>query len=105
MPIPQWRNAYGDLLRTVADATADIPDLDLTVERITHRFTAASRDVLTSWYPRTKLGMDEAARTRKYGKYGAAKYVYPKHTMAELRSWFDTELAATLPAARALYWS
>lgn len=49
--------------------------------------------------------MDEAARTRKFGKYGASKYVCQKHTMAELRSWFDTELAATLLAARALYWT
>ncbi len=105
MPIPNWRNGYGDLLRSVADATGTVDDLDLTVECITHRFTAASKDVLTAWYPRTKLEMDEAARTRKFGKYGAAKYVYPKDTMAELRSWFDTELAATLPAARPLYWT
>ncbi|MHA0287745.1 spore photoproduct lyase family protein [Mycobacterium sp. C3-094] len=105
MPIPDWRNSYGALMRSVADATAEIADLDLTVECITHRFTAASKDVLTSWYPRTKLEMDESVRTRKYGKFGAAKYVYPKETMAELHSWFDSELATTLPSARALYWT
>ena len=49
--------------------------------------------------------MDEVTRSREFGKYGAAKYVYPKDTMAELRAWFDAELAATLPAARALYWT
>jgi spore photoproduct lyase len=105
MPIPDWRTGYGDLLRSVAEATAGVPELDLTVECITHRFTAASKDVLTSWYPATKLDMDEAGRTRKFGKYGAAKYVYPKETMAQLRSWFDEELAATLPQARRLYWT
>ncbi|MEW5812356.1 MAG: spore photoproduct lyase family protein [Actinomycetota bacterium] len=105
MPIPGWRDGYGALLRSVAEATDGIPDLDLTVECITHRFTAASKAVLSSWYPRTKLEMDEAARTRKFGKFGAAKYVYPKETMAQLRSWFDDEIAATLPAARALYWT
>ncbi|HEX5255809.1 MAG TPA: hypothetical protein VFW69_18405 [Mycobacterium sp.] len=105
MPIPQWRNAYGVLLQDVADAVADIPDLDLTVECITHRFTSASRDVLMGWYPRTKLEMDESARTRKYGKYGSAKYIYPKDTMTELRTWFESELAAALPAARILYWT
>jgi spore photoproduct lyase len=105
MPIPQWQKGYGDLLQSVAEATAGIPDLDLTVECITHRFTATSKDVLTAWYPRTKLEMDESSRTRKFGKYGAAKYVYPKDTMAELRAWFETELAATLPAARTLYWT
>jgi spore photoproduct lyase len=75
------------------------------VECITHRFTAASRDVLVNWYPRTKLEMDPSARTRKFGKYGAAKYVYPKDTMTTLRSWFEDELAETLPAARVLYWT
>ncbi|MEH3140055.1 MAG: hypothetical protein PGN37_07675 [Mycobacterium kyogaense] len=105
MPIPDWRNSYGALLQSVAEATAGFPELDLTVECITHRFTAASKEVLTSWYPRTKLEMDESVRTRKFGKFGAAKYVYPKETMAQLHSWFDSEIAATLPTARALYWT
>jgi spore photoproduct lyase len=105
MPIPQWREGYGALLRQVADAVADIPNLDLTIECITHRFTAGSREVLLGWYPRTKLDLDESARTRKYGKFGSAKYVYPKDTMSELRSWFEAELATSLPATRMLYWT
>ncbi|GLP78309.1 spore photoproduct lyase [Mycobacterium antarcticum] len=105
MPIPQWRDGYGALLRDVAGAVADVPDLDLTVECITHRFTEKSKDVLLGWYPNTKLEMTESDRTRKYGKYGAAKYVYPKATMAELQSWFARELAAVLPGARSLYWT
>ncbi|OBK98297.1 radical SAM protein [Mycobacterium asiaticum] len=105
MPIPHWREGYSALLHQVADAVVDIPNVDLTVECITHRFTEGSRETLLGWYPRTKLDMDEASRTRKFGKYGSAKYVYPKDTMGELRSWFETELAATLPAARTLYWT
>ncbi len=105
MPIPHWRERYGAMLRDVADAVADIAGLDLTVECITHRFTAGSKDVLLNWYPRTKLEMDESSRTRKFGKYGSAKYVYPKDAMSELRTWFQAELAATLPAARTLYWT
>ncbi len=54
---------------------------------------------------RTKLDMDESTRTRKFGKYGPTKYVYPKDTMTELRSWFEKELATTLPPARTLYWT
>ncbi len=76
MSIPQWRDGYGALLRDVAGAVADVPDLDLTVECITHRFTEKSKDVLHGWYPNTKLEMSESARARKFGKYGAAKYVY-----------------------------
>ncbi|MCV7424690.1 radical SAM protein [Mycobacterium yunnanensis] len=105
MPVPGWREAYGALLADVAAAVAGVPDLDLTVECITHRFTETSRDVLLGWYPRTKLEMDDEQRTRKFGKYGAAKYVYPKDVMGELRSWFDSALADILPMARQLYWT
>lgn len=105
MPVPGWREGYGKLLRDVAAALEDVPNLDLTAECITHRFSAASKKVLLDWYPRTKLEMDEAERTRKFGKFGAAKFVYPKDTMADMRSWFEAEIAAVLPAARTLYWT
>jgi spore photoproduct lyase len=105
MPIPDWREGYGRLLRDVAAALADVPDVDLTVECITHRFTAGSKDVLDGWYPNSKLEMDSSARTRKFGKYGSAKYVYPRDTMTELRAWFDHELPMVLPEARTLYWT
>jgi spore photoproduct lyase len=61
--------------------------------------------VLLDWYPRTKLEMDEASRSRKHGKFGAVKYVYPAATMTELRSWFHGEIARRLPACRILYWT
>ena len=105
MPLPDWPEAYGRLLDDVAAAVDGIDGLDLTAELITHRFTPGSKDVLLGWYPRTKLEMDEQARTRKHGRYGAVKYVYPKETMRELRGWFDRELAARLPSCRVLYWT
>lgn len=105
MPIPGWREQYAALLRDVAVALGDVRDLDLTVECITHRFTAASKEVLLGWYPRTRLEMDESERTRKFGKFGAAKYVYPKATMAEMRDWFTAEVDQTLPGAALLYWT
>ena len=61
--------------------------------------------MLLGWYPRTKLEMDEEQRTSKRGKFGSLKYVYPKDVMAELRGWFDHELAARLPQCRVLYWT
>jgi spore photoproduct lyase len=53
----------------------------------------------------TRLEMDEDARRRKPGKFGALKYVYPPETMAELRSWFQTRIAERLPSCRILYWT
>jgi spore photoproduct lyase len=105
MPLGDWRAEYGALLDAAAAELADVPGLDLTVECITHRFTPGSKQVLEGWYPRTKLEMDPDARSRKFGKFGAVKYVYPAEAMRELRTWFDTALADRLPAARTLYWT
>jgi spore photoproduct lyase len=105
MPIPDWRQAYGQLLDDISAALADVDDLDLTVEIITHRFTPGSKDVLLSWYPNTKLEMDEDQRTQKRSKFGGVKYVYPRTTMAEMKSWFAAELERRLPDARLLYWT
>ncbi|RTL70253.1 MAG: radical SAM protein [Pseudonocardiaceae bacterium] len=105
MPVEGWRAQYGALLDAAAAELAGVPGLDLTVECITHRFTPTSKDVLEGWYPRTELEMDPDRRTRKHGKFGAVKYVYPKHEMAELREWFAAELERRIPAARPLYWT
>ncbi|MGA9873383.1 MAG: spore photoproduct lyase family protein [Rhodococcus sp. (in: high G+C Gram-positive bacteria)] len=105
MPIPGWREQYGTLLADVAAALADIPDVDLTAEIITHRFTPSSKEVLLSWYPATKLEMDEGSRSAKRSKFGGVKYVYPRETMAEMRSWFTEELDHVLPQAQLLYWT
>jgi len=102
---PGWREGYGDLLDSVVAAVADVPDLDLTTEIITHRFTPASKDVLLGWYPQTKLEMDEDARTQKRSKFGGVKYVYPRATMAEMRTWFTDELSRRLPDSPLLYWT
>jgi spore photoproduct lyase len=100
-----WEAGYDALLARVAHATADIGRLDLTVELITHRFTPGSKDVLTQWYPASKLEMDEARRTQKRTKFGSVKYVYPKETMRAMRAFITDAIAARLPAARILYWT
>ena len=105
MPLPGWREDYSALLGDIAAALAPVADADLTVELITHRFTEASRAVLLSWYPATKLDLDEAARTVKRSKFGGRKYVYPTSIMREMRSFFDLQVQAALPAARVLYWT
>jgi spore photoproduct lyase len=103
--VPDWPEHYGHLLDLVAQAVDGVPGLDLTAELITHRFTPGSKEVLLGWYPRTKLEMDEEQRTRKHGKFGAVKYVYPREMMADLRSWFEAEIARRLPQCRVLYWT
>ncbi len=105
MPVPGWQQGYAQLLEDVADAVRGVPDLDLTAEIITHRFTPASREVLLSWYPRTLLEMDTDLRSQKRSKFGGVKYVYPRETMTQMRGWFTAEVASRLPMAQLLYWT
>jgi spore photoproduct lyase len=105
MPVADWRTHYDTLLSSIEQAVDGVPDLDLTAELITHRFTPGSKEILLGWYPRTKLEMDEASRSRKHGRFGSVKYVYAKDTMGELRAWFTAELARRLPQCRVLYWT
>ncbi len=105
MPVEDWRESYAQLFQDVAAQLAGVPDVDLTVELITHRFTPGSKDVLLSWYPKTTLDLDEANRTEKRNKFGGFKYVYPKDPMREMRSFFESTIAEVLPPARILYWT
>jgi spore photoproduct lyase len=105
MPIEGWQEHYGALLDAAAEAVRDVPNLDLTTELITHRFTPKSKDVLLGWYPRTQLEMDEDLRRQKRSKFGGVKHVYPAPVMAELRAWFERGIATALPSARLLYWT
>ena len=103
MLIDDWETEYGALLVQAADALAGASDV--TVELITHRFTPGSKQVLQGWYPNTTLDLDEAARARKFNKFGGVKYVYPRDVMSGLRGFFEREIAARLPQARILYWT
>lgn len=105
MPVPEWRTAYGAMLDVVAAELEGVPELDLSVELITHRFTPKSKDVLLDWYPSTKLEMDPAHRTLKRSKFGGVKFVYPKEVMTQMRHWFLDQVPTRLPGARILYWT
>ena len=100
-----WEAAYRDLIDMAARALGDIPEIDLTAELITHRFTPGSREVLTSWYPGSDLEMVPESRAEKRTKFAGTKFVYPPDLMARLKAFFHAELAARLPAARILYWT
>ena len=100
-----WQQAYGELIEQVAAAFRDIPCPDLTIELITHRFTAGSKAVLQSWYPGSALDMSEQDRVTKRTKFGSEKQVYDPATMKTLRGFFEERIAETLPSARILYWT
>jgi spore photoproduct lyase len=102
---PGWEKAYGELLADVADALGSIERPDLTVELITHRFTAGSKAVLTEWYPGSSLDMTSSGRSEKRTKFGSVKHVYDAPTMRTIKRFFEEALAAQLPEAQLLYFT
>ncbi len=100
-----WEAAYATLIEDAATALNDVPALDLTVELITHRFTAGSKAVLDSWYPGSSLDMSNALRATKRTKFGTEKQVYDAPMMKALRGFFERQTADQLPRARILYWT
>ncbi len=101
---PGWEEAYDGLLHDAAEALRGLSP-DLTVELITHRFTANSKEVLTSWYPGSDLDMGPEGRAEKRTKFGGVKHVYDPPTMGAVRRFFENALARHLPDARLLYFT
>jgi len=100
-----WREAYSALIADVALALSGVPDPDLTVELITHRFSANSKTVLESWYPGSSLDMGSEGRSEKRSKFGSVKHVYDAPIMKTLKTFFEAEIASRLPMAQILYWT
>ena len=103
--VANWQEEYSALFLAVAEALSGVPDVDLTTELITHRFTPGSKQVLLGWYPKTTMDLREEARTEKRNKFGGFKYVYPKDSMAEMKQWFYEAIRQVLPMAKVLYWT
>ncbi|MBD2089758.1 radical SAM protein [Microcoleus sp. FACHB-1515] len=103
MPVEDWEQHYRDLFDAIESAL-DF-DCDLTFELISHRFTPGSKEVLQSWYPNSKLDLDEAGRVIKRNKFGGVKYVYDGETMKTLKAFFEREIDRRFPQAKILYWT
>ncbi len=100
-----WAASYDRLFADVAVSLDGVPDLDLTAELITHRFTPKSKGVLAGWYPGSPLEMDEAARSRKTTKFGSVKYVFPREDMVAMRTAIEGSIARWIPQTKVLYWT
>ncbi|MGF1481969.1 MAG: radical SAM protein [Cyanophyceae cyanobacterium] len=103
MPIEDWQTHYTRLFDQIE--TAIDFDCNLTFELISHRFTPKSKTVLQSWYPKSKLDLDESQRSVKRNKFGGTKFVYDSDTTKTLRRFFEHEIETRFPQAKTLYWS
>ncbi|MBW4599604.1 MAG: radical SAM protein [Calothrix sp. FI2-JRJ7] len=103
MPMEDWEMHYSNLFDQISEAL-DF-ECDLTFELISHRFTPGSKEVLQTWYPHSKLDMDEEKRSVKRNKFGGTKYVYDNDIMKTLRRFFEGEIGRRFPNAKILYWT
>ena len=105
MDTAEFESGYQSLFERIRETLDGIPDVDLTAELITHRFTPGSKLVLLDWYPKTPLEMEEENRSQKRTKFGSLKYVYPSGRMKEMRSFIESCMTRLLPQAKILYWT
>lgn len=103
MPIEGWQSSYSQLFDSINEAL-DF-ECNLTFELISHRFTPGSKEILQTWYPHSKLDMEEEKRNVKRNKFGGIKYVYDNDTMKTLRRFFEDEISKRFSTASILYWT
>lgn len=103
MPIDDWQLHYSRLFDSISEAL-DF-NCDLTFELISHRFTPGSKEVLQTWYPQSKLDMDEEKRRMKRNKFGGIKYVYDADITKTMKRFFEAEILNRFPNANILYWT
>lgn len=103
MAIADWQQHYSNLFDLIQQ-NLDF-EWNLTFELITHRFTPKSKDVLQTWYPNSKLNLDQGDRVEKRNKFGGVKYVYQHDLMNTLKEFIQTEIESRFPQAKILYWT
>ncbi|MGE5398352.1 MAG: spore photoproduct lyase [Chitinophagales bacterium] len=98
---PGWKEGYGkmfSLLRQSMD-----PEIPISFEFITHRFTARAKSTIQTVFPHTDLAMNEEERKFKFGQFGYGKYVYPKEVMQEIEEFFRDEANKVAERVSVLY--
>lgn len=99
-----YESDYTELFKELAKALQPPPQ-DLSFELITHRFTKSAKKVILERFPGTKLDLDEAARRKKYGKYGMVKYIYPEAEYTKLKETILKLLGRFFPASQIEYFT
>lgn len=98
-----WQQDYGELFAELDRVLDTASRQDLTFEFITHRFTQRAKTNIQEIFPNSRLDMDEEKRQFKFGQFGYGKYVYPKETMAEVKTHMQSLVDRYFPAAKVEY--
>ncbi len=96
-----WKDEYAQAIAHLK--TLLPPESGPTFELITHRFTQKAKSNIEKVFPNSTLPMDEKERQYKYGQFGYGKWVYPKETMAEIKDFFQNQIAQAFPKSQIKY--
>jgi spore photoproduct lyase len=95
-----WKQDYSALFENLAPFS----DLaGLTVELITHRFTARAKCAIHELFPRTRLPLEESERRFKWGQFGYGKYIFNQDLHRQVEDFMRSSLSVHLPQARLEY--
>ncbi len=87
-----WKEDYKNLLLQLNDKLPEQLAHPLTFEIISHRYTPKAKQVISELYPENQLPMQEEERSYKFGQFGYGKYVYPKESLEEIKTLFQSEI-------------
>lgn len=100
---PGWEAEYEELARLIESRMYPLPHHRLTLELISHRFTARAKNTILARNPVSELPMSEQDRVIRRGQFGYLKYVYPPRVLAELKEEVTSVFRRHLPTATIEY--
>ena len=95
-----WQKDYLLLLEQISKT---FPNLQLTFEVVTHRYTSTAKANIYKMFPNSNLDMDESKRQFKYGQFGYGKYIYNKDQMTEIEEFFKVNIRDIFENSSLLY--
>ena len=103
-----WQEAYQRLMERSAEelvkrAPSGWSSELLTLEFISHRFTAKAKANILEVFPNSSLPMEEDERKFKYGQFGYGKYIYQPEEMKEMKEFFQEQAKCYFPLAQVEY--
>ncbi|AFQ43498.1 spore photoproduct lyase [Desulfosporosinus meridiei] len=105
---PGWQEAYQKLMERSAEelvkrAPSGWSAQQLSLEFISHRFTARAKTNILDIFPKSSLPMNEEERKFKYGQFGYGKYLYQPEEMIEMKEFFLEQVKNYFPLAQVEY--
>jgi len=103
-----WQEAYQRIMERSAEeltkrAPAGWSSEKLSLEFISHRFTAKAKATILEIFPNSSLPMEVEERKFKYGQFGYGKYIYQPEEMKEMKEFFQEQAKTYFPLAQVEY--